>query len=108
MKIHKINKINKVNKNEKSSLLRDKLKDRIQLKSTLSLHSVINFGQFKGRTIREIIEQDPRYVNWLIEEKKMFLLDNEAYIFYLREYEDLISSMVFIDKSEPTDQLPWE
>ena len=101
-------KINKINKSEKPSLLRDKLRDRVQLKSTLSLYSVINFGQFKGCTIREIIKQDPRYVNWLIEEKKMFLLDNESYIFYLREYEDLISSMVFIDKNESTDKLPWE
>jgi len=105
----KINKIggNKT-KNENSSLIRNKLKVRIQLKSVLSLHSIITFGQFKGRTIREAIEQDPRYVNWLTEEKKMFLLDNEAYIYYRREYEDLMSRMTFIDKNELNEKLPWE
>lgn len=97
-----------INKKKKVSSMRDKLSERINLKSTLSLSSILTFGQFKGYSLREVIQQDPRYVNWLIEEKKMFLLDDEAYRYYLREYEDLISRMIYIDKSEPIEKLPWD
>lgn len=47
----------------------------------LGLDDEMPFGQYKGDQIWLIIETDPSYVRWLIEEADIdFELDNEAYI----------------------------
>jgi hypothetical protein len=36
-------------------------------------------GKYAGRTIEEVIELDPKYLNYCIENYDNFELDNEAY-----------------------------
>ena len=45
------------------------------------LHDVIRFGKYKhdGLTIKEVIERDPEYIDWAVEEIAWFDLDDEAY-----------------------------
>jgi len=36
---------------------------------------VLNFGKFKGRTLREAYEEDPDYYEWLISNKVISLTE---------------------------------
>lgn len=49
-----------------------------------SLDDVIDFGKYKNKTIREIIDDDPDYIEWALDETDNFGfdLDLEAYYYY--------------------------
>lgn len=49
-----------------------------------SLYDKLNFGKYKGETIKWIIENDNEYVEWLIVEE-MVLLNNEAYLQHIKQ-----------------------
>ena len=36
---------------------------------------VIEFGKYKGKTIKEIYSQDPKYLFWLMEKDHFFIVD---------------------------------
>lgn len=36
---------------------------------------VIEFGKYKGKTIKEVYSQDPKYIFWLIEKDPYFRVD---------------------------------
>lgn len=98
-----------INKRKKISSLRDKLRERVGKKEELGLYSRLSFGQFKGYELVEVIKLDAQYVNWLVEEKKLITLDNDAYRFYIKEYEVVLSRIIFIDKDKPKEPyFPWE
>ena len=40
-------------------------------------NSIFTFGKFKGKTISEVIDSDPRYVAWVVKNVKWFNLDDE-------------------------------
>jgi hypothetical protein len=47
----------------------------------LGLHDEMPFGQYEGKTIEELIDDEPGYVKWLLENLRDFELapDAEAY-----------------------------
>jgi len=46
---------------------------------TIGLDDVVPCGVYQGTQLWEVIEKDPKYVNHMISEYKLFELDNEAY-----------------------------
>ena len=44
-------------------------------------HSVIPFGKHCGETIEEVIDNDPSYITWAIN-NELIHLNNEAYEIY--------------------------
>lgn len=55
----------------------------------LSLDTKINYGKHKGKFIKDIIEQDPNWIEWALENISGFGLDVYAW-FYLLECEGII------------------
>lgn len=64
----------------------------------LSLDFKLNFGKYRGRTIDEILDEDPTYIRWCIDNIYWFKLSKEdeetvrTYADYcdreMEEYED--------------------
>lgn len=50
----------------------------MQFTKPISLSSKMYFGKYKGETIEDIIENDPQYVDWCLENVKHFSLNDEA------------------------------
>ena len=46
-----------------------------QAGSVFGLHEVFTFGKYKGKAISEVIEINPRYVKWAIENVEKFTVD---------------------------------
>jgi len=44
----------------------------------LSLQDVMPFGQYKGQTIEDVINDDYQYVDWCLKNIKEFALDIDA------------------------------
>ncbi len=42
-----------------------------------SLDSILSFGKYKGYQIEDVIEDDPKYISWLIENTQ-HTFDEEA------------------------------
>lgn len=55
----------------------------------LSLDTKINYGKHKGKFIKDIIEQDPSWIEWALEKIEGFGLDVYAF-YYLLECEGII------------------
>ena len=51
---------------------------------TYTLLSIMKFGKYKGNTLQDVIDDDPRYVQWCINELEWFKVDQEAKM-YLQE-----------------------
>lgn len=49
----------------------------IQLK-VYGLNSVLEFGKYKGQTIKQVLEQNVDYITWCLENINHFALDEEA------------------------------
>lgn len=43
-----------------------------------SLTDKMNFGKYRNRTIQEVIEDDPTYIEWALDNVDWFELDDEA------------------------------
>jgi hypothetical protein len=43
-----------------------------------SLNDKLTFGKYKGYTIEEVLESDPNYIEWAIDEIEWFELDEMA------------------------------
>ena len=64
------------------------LKDKLRKgKEGYALTDTLEYGQYKGWTIKAIIDQNPGYIQWRMDNRR-FLLDNEAYQ-YLQDYDEL-------------------
>ena len=53
------------------------------------LEDPIRFGKYRqeGLTIEQIIDRDPTYVEWLIDNVDHFSLDTEAWNYYERQLD---------------------
>lgn len=47
-----------------------------------NLNTKFDFGKHKGKTVEEVCDDDPSYVEWCIDNVDDFELDNEAYDYY--------------------------
>lgn len=50
----------------------------------MTLNSTLEFGKYKGNTVKETMESDPYYIMWCIEMIDWFVLDDEANKFFNR------------------------
>ena len=57
---------------------------------TLNLKGKLNFGKHKGKTIDEILHEDPTYIRWCLENIDWFKLseEDEKTVQILSEYRD--------------------
>lgn len=53
-----------------------------------SLNDEFTFGKYRGKTLKEVIEKEPTYIEWCMSEITDFLMDDEAYDYYNLELED--------------------
>lgn len=68
------------------------------------LTSVLNFGKYKGHVLSEVVDNDPLYVKWCMDEIDWFNLDYEARA-YLNEA--LSEYSTFGDGIEEDDLHVW-
>lgn len=54
------------------------MKPKTRTTSIITLDTTLWFGKYQGCELWEILEKDPDYVRWLVEEADKEL-DNEAY-----------------------------
>ena len=54
-------------KNKGSQLLYKIMEDKIGLVKEALNKAIINFGKYKGKSLAEIIINDPEYAQWLVE-----------------------------------------
>lgn len=69
-------KIHKVKRDSNKERIKEKLKKSFN-DEYLTLDDTLSFGKHRGHTIREIINSDPYYLEWAIE-NKVIKLDKEA------------------------------
>ncbi|GMF36491.1 unnamed protein product [Phytophthora lilii] len=50
---------------------------------------ILSFGHYKGRSIEEVYNSDPRYCRWLFGQKRLFL-DNKELLDFLMSKSDVI------------------
>ena len=48
-------------------------------KNILTLDSTLSFGKYKLFTVRDVIYEDPQYLDWCIDEQ-LIELDNTAFV----------------------------
>ena len=46
--------------------------------TTFKLKDKLTFGKYKGQSVDEVIDNDPDYLAWAVEEIDWFKLDEEA------------------------------
>lgn len=46
-------------------------------------------GKYVGFTLEKVLEQDPNYVHWLVEQMGSLELDNEAFEYYLKRMQEM-------------------
>ena len=58
--------------------------------TTINLKGQLNFGMHKGKTINQILEEDPTYIRWCIENISWFKLSkkDEEMVYVLAEEAD--------------------
>ena len=64
----------------------------------LGLDDIIDFGKYKGVTIREVIEKDWQYIEWAVLQSQRLYVDVEAVVSY---HESCIVSL------KPSDVMPY-
>ncbi len=55
-----------------------------QIAESTGLKYVFTFGKFKGDELQDVIESDPEYISWVMENVPDFTLSNEAYALWGR------------------------
>jgi hypothetical protein len=70
-------------------------REALQDDARLGLSSTFWFGKYKDRMIEEICSEDPKYLEWCIENIKGFVLSNDAY----KMYEESIEGAQMDDNS---------
>lgn len=54
-------------------------------KKIFTLDTELNFGQYKGKELWEVLRDDLNYVAWCLETVNWFELDNEAFEEYRKK-----------------------
>ena len=56
----------------------------------MNLNGKLNFGKHKGKTINQILEEEPTYIRWCLENIDWFKLseEDEKTVQILSEYQD--------------------
>lgn len=58
-------------------------------KWTMKLEDRFIKGKYKGLTLEYVLEQDPQYIHFLVEQMGSLCLDNEAFEIYIKRMQDL-------------------
>ena len=62
------------------------LEEMIQISSRPMLFTTIRFGKYKGKRIEEVALSDPRYLEWLLGEKKKEPVAEADWIYTIEHY----------------------
>jgi exodeoxyribonuclease X len=62
------------------------LDEMIQISSRPMLFTTIRFGKYKGKRIEEVAQSDPRYLEWLLGEKKKEPVAEADWIYTLEHF----------------------
>jgi hypothetical protein len=61
---------------------------RYQLEHTPGVDKVLTFGKFKGKTILQVIEENPAYIVWCIRNVKNFTIDDNLSKELCKQYDE--------------------
>jgi len=50
----------------------------------LKLNDTIEFGQFKGKTVKKIIDMNPFYMDFIVYDQKIVKIDHNAMIYLIQ------------------------
>ena len=60
---------------------------RKELENTPNVNDVLQFGKYKGRTVLEVIDTNPSYIVWCIQNVKDFVIDKRLSDELVDQYE---------------------
>lgn len=60
---------------------------RNELENTPNVNDVLKFGKYKGRTVLEVIDENPSYIVWCIRNVKGFVIDKKLSDDLIAQYE---------------------
>ena len=61
---------------------------RKELLNTNGVNNIINFGKYKGKTILQVIDENPAYIVWCIKNVKGFIIDNNLGKELCKQYDE--------------------
>ena len=59
---------------------------RQELKNTPGVNNILTFGKYRGKTILQVIDENPSYIAWCIENVKDFTIDSRLKNELMRQY----------------------
>lgn len=75
--------------------------------SPLGLDSIMPFGSHKGKTIKEIADSTPSYLEWCLKNVEGFCLQHEAYDYFMAALEDFATLRNLTWSNDPYDEFDW-
>jgi hypothetical protein len=70
------------------------------------LNTVFKFGKYKGKTLKQVIDEDINYVVWCLSDINEFRLDNDAIVYFIDNKDKISINHSHIDQT-PMNAL-WE
>lgn len=70
------------------------------------LNTIYNFGKYKGKSIKQVIDDDINYVVWCLTDIPEFRLNDDAIVHFIDNKDKIFINHTRIDQ-EPMDAL-WE
>lgn len=55
------------------------LKMKTNMAKKYALHDILTFGKYRGRTLRQVLSKDAKYVQWCLGNVHNFSMDNPAW-----------------------------
>lgn len=71
-----------------------------------NLNTVFKFGKYKGKTLKQVIDEDINYVVWCLSDINEFRLDNDAIVYFIDNKDKISINHSRIDQT-PMNAL-WE
>ena len=61
---------------------------RKELVNIPGIKNILNFGKYKGKTILQVIDEDPAYIVWCIRNVKNFIIDDNLNKELCKQYDE--------------------
>ena len=69
-------------------------------KNTTEDLRILRFGKYKGQTILGVIQDDPRYIKWCLDNIETFKLNDQETELFLISYNDIDDSIEHYDERD--------
>lgn len=70
------------------------------------LNTIYDFGKYKGKSLKQVIEDDINYVVWCLTDIPDFKLNNDAIVHFIDNKDKIVINHTRIDQ-EPMNEF-WE